>query len=236
MLVGKLTLKYSHRLLCGDSTSITDVERLMDGEKADMVYTDPPYGINEETNRAFASPTRKWSGNSLPKIIGDESIETAVDAFSICDSLAPIICYWGGNYYAHKLPPSPTWIVWDKRTEEKQRDSRSDCELAYVKHPSKKSVRIFRHLWKGLFKDSENGAKLVHPTQKPIALAEFCIDELALNSKTILDLFGGSGSTLIACEKLKRKCYMMELEPRYCDVICKRYEAYTGKKAVLWES
>lgn len=231
--LGDLYILGEHRLLCGDSCNIAEVERLMDGVKADMVYTDPPYGIDVKTDRAFSSPTRKCSGNSFPKIIGDDSIDSAINAFNICDELAPIICYWGGNYFAHKLPPSPFWLVWDKRVDEKQRDMNSDCELAYVKHPSKKSVRIFRHLWKGLFKDSENGIGLVHPTQKPIALAEFCIDELSPDSKTILDLFGGSGSTLIACEKLKRKCYMMELEPRYVDVIIKRWEDYTNKKAQL---
>ena len=219
----------NHRLMCGDSTMIDNVEKLMDGSKADMVFTDPPYGIDEETDRAFASPTRKAKGNTFSKIIGDTSIDTALAAYSISDSRAPIICYWGGNYYAHKLQPSPCYIVWDKRVEENQRDMNSDCELAYVKHPTKKSVRIFRHLWKGMIKDSEQGKGRVHPTQKPIALAEWCFEELSKDSKNILDLFGGSGSTLIACEKTNRKCFMMELDPQYIDVIIKRFIKYSGK-------
>lgn len=222
-----------HRLLCGDSTDILQVERLMNGEKADMVFTDPPYGIDEETDRAFAAPSRVAKGNTFKKIIGDDTIDTALAAFSIADSHSKTVCYWGGNYYAHKLPPSPCWVVWDKRVEENQRDFNSDCELAYVKHPNKKSVRIFRHLWKGIIKGSENGEGRVHPTQKPIALAEWCFGELAPDSKVVLDLFLGSGSTLIACEKTNRKCYGMEIDPHYVDIIISRWEKYTGKKAKL---
>lgn len=222
-----------HRLLCGDSTNIQHVERLMGGEKADMVFTDPPYGVNEETDRAFASRTRKAKGNSFSKIIGDDSIDTAVAAYSIANSLSEIVCYWGGNYYAHKFGPSACWVVWDKRVEENQRDMNSDCELAYVKHPNKKSVRIFRHLWKGMIKASEHGQGRIHPTQKPIALAEWCFKELAIESLVILDLFLGSGSTLIACEKTNRRCFGMEIDPHYCSVILARWEKFTGKVASL---
>ena len=221
-----------HRLMCGDSTCEKTVSMLMDGEKADMVFTDPPYGINEETDRAFASRTRKAKGNTFKKIIGDDSIETALKAFDICNSLSDIIVYWGGNYYAHKLHPSPCWLVWDKRCEEKQRDMNSDCELAYIKHPKKESVRIFRHLWKEMIKGSEHGKKRVHPTQKPIALAEWSFLELNPKGKTVLDLFLGSGSTLIACEKTNRKCFGMELDPHYCSVIIKRWQDYSGQTAV----
>ena len=232
---GDVWLLGEHRLMCGDSTSIDAVDKLMSGTKAHMVFTDPPYGINEETDRDFASRTRVAKGNKFSKIIGDDSIDTALAAYSICETLSDIICYWGGNYYAHKIPPSACWLIWDKRVEEKQRDMNSDCEMAYVKHPTKESVRIFRHLWKGMIKGSEHGEGRVHPTQKPIALAEWCFNELNPKGETVLDLFGGSGSTLIACEKLKRKCYMMELDPKYCDVIVNRWEQFTGKKAVLDE-
>ncbi|CAB4128433.1 DNA methylase N-4/N-6 [uncultured Caudovirales phage] len=232
---GDVWLLGNHRLMCGDSTSIDEVDKLMNGIKSDMVFTDPPYGINEETDRDFASRTRLAKGNKFSKIIGDDSIDTALAAYSICETLSDIICYWGGNYYAHKIPASACWLIWDKRIEEKQRDMNSDCEIAYVKHPTKKSVRIFRHLWKGMIKGSEHGEGRVHPTQKPIQLAEWCFNELNPKGKTVLDLFGGSGSTLIACEKTGRHCYMMELDPKYCDVIVKRWEQFTSKKAVLDE-
>ena len=221
----------NHRLMCGDSTSIDAVEKLMDGKKADMVFTDPPYGINEETDSNFASRTRLAKGNTFSKIIGDDSIQTALDILPLIDSIS-IQVLWGANYYCHSLPQTNNWLVWDKREEEKERDMNSDCELAYVKC-KKSSIRIFRHKWKGMIKASEHGQARIHPTQKPIALAEWCFNEYGNECKSILDLFGGSGSTLIACEKTNRNCYMMELEPHYCDVIVKRWEDFTGKKAVL---
>ena len=123
------------------------------------------------------------------KIINDDSIKAAMDAINLCISMnIKIQIYWGGNYY--DLTPSPSWIVWDKRTEEKYQDINSDCELAYVIHPSKKSVRIFRHLWKGMIKDSEHGQASVHPTQKPVALAEWCFEKYGgAELETVLDLF-----------------------------------------------
>jgi DNA modification methylase len=210
----------------------------MAGEKVDMVFTDPPYGIDEETDRVEHVKTFKKQGiakkGSYSKIVGDTSIDTAVEVFSLIDGLnVPIVVYWGGNYYAHELPNSPCWVVWDKRVEDGQRDLNSDCELAWVKHPHKASVRIFRHLWKVMIKGSEHGQGRVHPTQKPIALAEWAFAELDPKGKSVLDLFLGSGSTLIACEKTNRKCYGMEIDPHYCDVIIKRWEDFTGNKAVL---
>lgn len=230
---GDVWLLGSHRLMCGDSTMVGDVEKLMNGNKADMVFTDPPYGIDEETDRDFASRTRECKGNTFDKIIGDDSIQTAVDSYNLCSSLnIDVLVFWGANYYCHSLPESANWLVWDKREEDKQRDMNSDCELAWVKSKAN-SVRIFRHLWKGMIKGSENGQARVHPTQKPIALAEWAFDEYAPDSKSVLDLFGGSGSTLIACEKTNRKCFMMELARNYCDVIVARWEKFTGKKATL---
>ena len=230
---GDAWLLGEHRLMCGDSTMIDDVEKLMDGKKADMVFTDPPYGIDEETDRDFASRTRECKGNKFEKIIGDTSTQTAIDVYNLCESLKiPTMVFWGANYYCHSLPQSGNWLVWDKREEEKERDMNSDCELAWIKSKAK-SVRIFRHKWKGMIKASEHGQGRVHPTQKPIALAEWCFDEYAKDARNILDLFGGSGSTLIACEKTNRKCFMMELAPNYCDVIIKRWQKFSGKEAVL---
>ena len=109
------------------------------------------------------------------------------------------------------------------------KDTQSDCELAWVKSKWS-SVRIFRHLWKGFNKDSERNQSKVHPTQKPVALAEWSFDYFK-EVQVVLDLFGGSGSTLIACEKTNRKCYMMEFDEHYADVIIERWQDFTGKKA-----
>ena len=224
---GDLWILGEHRLLCGDATKKEDVERLMDGQKADMVFTDPPYGINEKGDRSKRGGLAK--GNNF-KSFKDDTIQYAVDAINIIkDYDIKNQVWWGANYYCHFLPQTNNWFVWDKRVDDKQKDTQSDCELAYV--VSKwSSVRIFRHLWKGMMKDSEKGLARVHPTQKPIALAEWCFNYFD-NIKSVIDLFLGSGSTLIACEKTNRKCYGMEIDPHYCDVIVKRWEDYTGNKA-----
>ena len=220
----------NHRLMCGDSTSIGAVEKLVNKAKIDLCYTDPPYGINEKGDRSKRGGLTQ--GNKLQDF-KDDTIDYAVEAYQIVEGVLniPRQVWWGANYYCHALPQSNNWFVWDKRVEEKQKDTQSDCELAWVKSKWS-SVRIFRHLWKGLIKGSEHGQKRVHPTQKPVALAEWSFDYFK-EVNTVLDLFGGSGSTLIACEKTNRSCFMMEFEPHYCDVIVKRWEDFTGKKAVL---
>lgn len=234
--IGDLWILGNHRLMCGDSTNIQSVEKLI-GEKAiDMVFTDPPYGINENTNRVSSKRSQAAKAGVYDKILGDDSTQTAIDAFNLCATYNfPVMVFWGANHYCHALPESANWLVWDKREEDKERDGNSDCELAWVKSKYK-SVRIFRHKWKGMIKASERGESRCHPTQKPIALAEWAFSEYASDSKNILDLFGGSGSTLIACEKTNKSCAMMELSPSYCDVIIKRWQDYTGKKAVHEES
>ena len=217
-----------HKIMCGDSTSSDDVAKLMNGEKADMIFTDPPYGINEEGDRSKRGGLAK--GNNLPSF-KDDTIQYAIDAFNqTINKDIKIQVWFGANYYCHTLPQSPNWLVWDKRVEENQRDYNSDCELAWVKS-NKKSVRIFRHLWKGMLKDSERGEKRVHATQKPIALVDYCIKEYNNEANLLLDYFLGSGTTLMACEKSNKKCYGMELDEKYCDVIIERWEQFTGLKA-----
>jgi DNA modification methylase len=222
-----------HRLMCGDSTSIDAVEKLMGGVDIDLVHTDPPYGIGESAGKRKSRET-----NSLAKSsshlheFDDSSADAARDAFALCEGLGiNRQVWWGANHYAHALPETANWFVWDKRVEEKQKDVNSDCELAWVKSKWS-SVRIFRHLWKGLIKASERGEARVHPTQKPVALVEWVFDYYR-DLDTVLDLFGGSGSTLIAAERQGKQAFLMELTPQYCDVIVKRWQEYTGKQATL---
>jgi DNA modification methylase len=222
-----------HRLMCGDSTSIDAVDRLLSGAKIDLVHTDPPYGISESASKRKTRETNSLakSNSHLPEF-DDSSTDAARDAFALCEGLGiKRQVWWGANHYAHALPETANWFVWDKRVEDKQRDMNSDCELAWVKS-NWSSVRIFRHLWKGLIKDSEHGQSRVHPTQKPVALVEWVFDYYN-DVGSVLDLFGGSGSTLIACERQGKDAFVMELTPHYCDVIIKRWEDYTGETAVL---
>jgi DNA modification methylase len=221
----------NHRLMCGDSTSVDAVEKLVNNVIIDLCYTDPPYGINEKGDRT-ARKTGLAKNHNF-KDFKDDTIDYAVEAYQIVEGVLQVKrqVWWGANYYCHALPQSNNWFVWDKRVENKMTDTQSDCELAWVKSKWS-SVRIFRHLWKGFNKDSERNQQRVHPTQKPVVLAEWSFDYFK-EVNTVLDLFGGSGSTLMACEKTNRSCYMMEFEPHYCDVIVKRWEDFTGKKAVL---
>jgi len=231
--LGDIYILGNHRLMCGDSTSIDAVEKLVAGTTIDLCYTDPPYGINEKGDRT-ARKTGLAKNHNF-KDFKDDTIDYAVEAYQIVEGVLQVKrqVWWGANYYCHALPQSNNWFVWDKRVEDKMADTQSDCELAWVKSKWS-SVRIFRHLWKGFNKDSERNQQRVHPTQKPVALAEWSFDYFK-EVNTVLDLFGGSGSTLIACEKTNRHCLMMEFEPHYCDVIVKRWEDFTGKKAVLSE-
>lgn len=224
--LGDIYILGNHRLMCGDSTSITDVEKLVDGVTIDMVYTDPPYGIAHSGKGITANGVE---GNNFGQILGDDDVTVAVDCFNLCKSLYPSSTYifWGANYYPSCLDDGYGWIVWDK---EREGNTFSGAELAFVN----KGVRVdvFRHMWHGMVKASEHGQKRVHPTQKPTALAKWCFDNYG-KPTTVLDLFGGSGSTLIACEETNKNCLMMELDPKYCDVIVKRWEDFTGKKATL---
>jgi site-specific DNA-methyltransferase (adenine-specific) len=241
--------KPKHRLLCGDSTVITDVERLMQGEKADMVFTDPPYGMNLNTDWSSAKSNLKFykekgcqgQGNKYDKVIGD-SVEYDPSFIISYFDKANDIFLWGGDYYAKRLDGG-SWFVWDKRSNEgtdTEKVSQSDkmfgsCfELCWSKNRHKREIA--RVKWAGIFgteKEPDKDKSRKHPTQKPVELCIWFIDKFSKTNNIIADLFLGSGSTLIACEKLSRRCYGMEIDEHYCDVIIKRWEDFTGKKAEL---
>jgi hypothetical protein len=237
-VTGEIITLGAHRLMCGDSTSVDDISILLDGVKPDMVNTDPPYGISIVKTGGKIGSGGKFRGsvgtgkiipaNVYAPVIGDDSTDTAVAAYNICAAMQiPVLIFWGGNHYANALPPSSCWIVWDKQNNG---NDFADAELAWTNQ--KTAVRICVHQWNGMLKASERGERRCHPTQKPVALAEWCFDKYGKDAKTVLDLFGGSGSTLIACEKTNRACYMMEMSPEYCDVITTRWEKLTGKTAI----
>jgi 16S rRNA G966 N2-methylase RsmD len=236
-VLGEIITLGAHRLMCGDSTDTGHIDKLLDGVVPDMVNTDPPYGINIVRKNGKIGSGGKFRGsvgsgkiipaNTYAPVIGDDSTETAVAAYNICAAMEiPVLIFWGGNHYADKIPPSPCWIVWDKQNNG---NDFADAELAWTNQTT--AVRICVHQWNGMLKASERGERRCHPTQKPVALAEWCFEKYGKDAKTVLDLFGGSGSTLIASEKTNRVCYMMEMSPEYCDVIVKRWEKLTGNKA-----
>lgn len=230
----------NHRLMCGDSTSIDAVDKLMDGQKADMVFTDPPYGMF--LNADYSDMDNKFKGskggNKYDKVIGDhndftpELINTIFACFSYCKE----IFMWGADYYAELLPNKNegSWVVWDKRGDESaDKMYGSTFELCWSKARHKRMMA--RVKWAGIFgMEKEHDKKRVHPTQKPVELIVWFFDYFSLKDKmNVVDLYGGSGSTLIASEKAGKKAFVMELDPKYCDVIVKRWEDFTGKKAQL---
>ena len=218
----------------------------MDGAKADMVFTDPPYGMNLDTdyrkmkgnsNVEFKQRKNKVDGKKYNEVIGDnedfkpELVTTIFDNFDYCKE----IFVWGADYYPELLKgyKDGNFIIWDKRDDNEQFDKMygSSFEACWSKNKHRKEIARVR--WCGVFgTEKEFDKKRFHPTQKPIKLAEWFLKKYSKDEHIVIDLFGGSGSTLIACEQLNRVAYLMELEPKWCDVIIKRWEALTGEKAV----
>lgn len=233
-----------HRLMCGDSTSIDAIERLMNDEEVDMVFTDPPYGISVVHGGGASSKTGFVGARNAPgqlgrareyrPIIGDDE---PFDPGLILGLGFKTIILWGANHYASRLPDKAQWLIWDKKLESGSLDHNnfSDCELAWT-NTDALAAKIYRHTWAGMLRKGERAVELkdrVHPTQKPVGLCSEVIVDFSKEKQSVMDLYGGSGSTLIACEKTNRKCFMMELDPKYCDVIVTRWEQFTGKKAEL---
>lgn len=244
---GDVWLLGRHRLMCGDCTEPGDLDQLVAKATVELVYTDPPYGISIVSDSkvggggpvgGVAKGKVGGSGKVVPPsqylpVAGDESTDTARSAFALLHTQFPKAAHvwWGGNHYAGSagLPDSSCWLVWDKQNDGL---NFADCELAWTNHDG--AVRIFRHMWNGMLRASERG-KRVHPTQKPVALAEwaFGVVDAANARKVVLDVFGGSGSTLMAAHNTGRTTLLMELEAAYVDVIAKRFQEATGITPVL---
>lgn len=249
-VLGDVWILGNHRLMCGDSTSIVAVEKLMAGQKADMVFTDPPYGMFLDTDYSKIKGSAKSIGfkgdkvgNKYDKIIGDGDdfnplfITHINDFFGYCKE----VFIFGADYFIDLLPnhgKDGCLLVWNKRSSDEQQKGIGNCfELFWSKQKHKKYVFSFE--WFGfLSKDAPKEARnRVHPSMKPIGLIEkIWLWYKIKDGGIVYDGFGGSGSTLIACEKTNRHCRMMELDPKYCDVIVKRWQDFTGKQAVHAET
>ena len=214
-----------HRLMCGDSTSVTDVEKLMNGRKADMVFTDPPYNIAYQgVNDKRTIKNDKMSDDDFVQFLQDSIMKT--DTAYVC-------CSW---QYSHlfrqameNLGMSPkAMIIWNKVNPAQHLDKyfkQHEIIWYFGKFGGEKTLR--GDIW-----ECKRQKNTIHPTMKPIELIAMALNDQK-DKKNVYDAFGGSGSTLIACEQLNRNCFMMELDPHYVDVIIARWEKFTGQKAVL---
>jgi len=231
-VVGDVWLLGKHRVMCGDSTSPTDVDKLMAGAKADMVFTDPPYGMDLDTDYTKMGD----GGKKHSKVIADDKQFDAGFVLSMFDYCKEIFL-WGADYYVETLgrcyPNLGSWIIWDKYSDERigLLDGRfgSTFETCWSKSKHKREIARVLVTTNYTAKGDETR---VHPTQKPVALAKWFFERWGKDGDSVVDLFGGSGSTLIAAHQTNRVAYVMELDPHYVDVICARFQKLTGIKPV----
>lgn len=234
----------NHRLMCGDSTNIDAVDKLMDGNKADLLHTDPPYNV-DYSNASRPNPSKK----DLGKIKNDTMDSDSFYDFLV-SSFTTAYCHLKDDSSAYIWHASSEQInftkafvssgfnftqqiIWKKPMllgRGRYQWAHEPCLFGVKGAPFFTDDRKKTTVWDfGGYDKSKN----VHPTQKPIFIPEEAINNSSKQGSNVLDLFGGSGSTLIACEKTQRKAFVMELDPKYCDVIVKRWEEFTGKKATL---
>lgn len=188
------------------------------------VVSDVPYGINYNTDsRRFSRRSSPYWENidssqcaNSPRVAGDTS------PFDPAPWIAGPAILWGANHYASRLPDSGGWLVWDKRLGAEEMAEKgwplSEAELAWTN--VRGSIRVFRNLWSGLLRSSEKG-EYFHPTQKPIALMEWCL-QFIKGELLVLDPFMGSGTTLVAAKRIGRRAIGIEIEERYCEIAAKR--------------
>lgn len=233
-----------HRLICGDSTDINVIDRLMDGQKADMVFTDPPYNVASDSKNFAADVSKAMDKLSKSEWDMNFDINSALDPIYtalaedvtvyICTShfLAGKIWDWMKTFANHD-----SYCIWSKPNPMPSLSKRHWTWNTEIICYATRGKHIFNFpkeghalsTWTINKKNGETG----HPTEKPVEVAAMAISHSSKADNIVFDAFGGSGSTLMACEQLGRKCYMAELDPKYIDVIIARWEKYTGQKAQL---
>jgi len=246
-VLGDVWVLGNHRLMCGDSTSIDAVDKLMDGHKADMLFTDPPYGMSYGGGRAGKVGSTDGTVKKHGVILGDDlrggelidMIASSISASSINskEGASMYICFPWRTYSEFEAALNnisitvSACIVWDKKSIGLgNANYRPQHEfIFFIKGGSWQGDKAQSDIW-----SMSRGAtgKYVHPTQKPVELVEKAISNSSKSGDLVHDCFGGSGSTLIACEKTNRHSRLMELDPKYCDVIIKRWQEFTGKQAI----
>jgi len=208
-----------------------------------LCLQDPPYGIDivKNSNRINSDKVVPKMGvvgvsvickaRQYSEIANDDSTDCARDNFEIVKGISKNQIIFGGNYFTDFLTPKGCWCVWDKKVPKGM--SFADVELAWTSFDG--GSKLYQFMWTGMKREGSRDAELkerVHPTQKPVGMLGEILKDFSKDGDAVVDCFGGSGSTLIACEQTNRNCFMMELEPKYIDVIINRWETFTGQKAV----
>lgn len=239
-VLGDVYILGNHKLMCGDSTSIDAVEKLMDGNKADMVFTDPPYGVDYDGGHATEKRRTKLDNDDKTLMYSG-----ALPVAYMVSKEGAALYLWFADRFAKDVLEAlencnykiRTWIIWNKNLAQfgaigaQYKPKHEPCIYAFKKGHAP--------YWNGpnnevtVWDVKRHSKNEFHPTQKPVELPERAMENNSKAGDIVLDLFGGSGSTMIAAEKAGRKACLMELDPKYCDVIVKRWEEFTGKKAQL---
>jgi DNA modification methylase len=222
----------NHRLMCGDATDLLSLAMLMNDERATLVLTDPPYGVSYQSNMRLKS--KKFDVLANDDLVLDiaPSIKSYSSGWVFVWTSWKVLNLWIEKLASFGYPTN--MIIWDKGgggIGDLEKTFASDYEVALVWHNNKKLTgKRIGSVW-SINKDGSS--QYLHPTQKPVALSAMAIEHTTNKGDLVLDIFGGSGSTLIAAEQTKRICYMMELDTKYCDIIIERWEKLTGQRAEL---
>lgn len=234
-VLGDVWVLGNHRLMCGDSTSIDSAMRLLQDKPADMVNTDPPYGISYQSNGRTKSEKFAVLKNDDVFLDIAPVIHACSKGWVFVWTSWKVLREWLDQFDSFGYPTNQ--VIWSKgggAMGDLKGAFASDYETALVWN---RGAELTGKRIGSVWKVGKDGAQTyVHPTQKPVALAEEAIDKTTRKGAVVLDLFGGSGSTLIACEKTGRHARLMELDEKYCDVIVKRWQEFTGREAVLESS
>ena len=219
-----------HRLMCGDSTDALNINILMDGKTADMIFTDPPYGYEYQSNMRTKSKKFDVLKNDDKILEFMPAIKDICKGFIFICTTWKVLDKWLSLF--NKYYDLTNMIIWNKGgggIGDLEHTFSTDYEIILCSNNGAKITgKRIGSVWNV---PKDNASDYVHATQKPVKLSAIAIENTTNKNGVVLDIFGGSGSTLIACEQLNRKCYCMELDPKYCDVIVKRWEQFTGRKA-----
>ena len=251
-VLGDVWVLGNHRLMCGDSTSVDAVDKLMNGAKADMVFTSPPYNADAKAGQGDIFNKKKsvklYADGYSDKLPSQEYVDFASSVLEICFSVTDGFIFWNVSYNAksrfeyiqqisNRLPYLVEQICWKKSSTIPFKGSlMRDWEPIYVFSTNKQPVSV-KEVTSNFWQVSNTGSQAEnHKACFPVELPERGIGIVAKNTGVVFEPFGGSGTTAIACEKTGRDCYMMELDPKYCDVIIKRWQEFSGKIAIHAET